>query len=239
MVLDVGGALLVGALMGAGAQMLWDPAGAAPGAPVQVAGAVLERSGSVRNDVVSAAAAGVVEVETVSCGSRRRASATLLSDRAGRVVLLTNAHVVRGAASAMVTVGTGIRVEAAVLGGVPGRDAALLDPSAVLDAGLSPLSVGPVAFTGDAVVVAGYPGGAFRVEGAPVEEVQRRAGYGSASDVLLIGAEAEGGHSGGAVLDPDGSVVGLVAARDPGTRRVVAYRIDDVLRPATAQGPAC
>jgi len=239
MVLDVGVALLVGALMGAGAQLLRDPAGAAPGAPVQVAGAVLERPTSVRDGVESAALAAVVEVETVSCGTRRQASATLVRDRTGRVVLLTNAHVVRGAATATVTVGTGVRVEAAVLDGVAGRDAALLDPVPVLDTGVLPLPVGPVTLAGDAVVVAGHPGGLLSVESAPVDEVQRRSGYGSTSDVLLVGAEAEGGHSGGAVLDPQGSVVGLIAARDPGTRRVVAYRIDDVLGPPSTTTPDC
>ena len=240
MVLDVCGALLVGALMGAGAQVLWDPAGAAPGAPVQVAGAVLDRPNPVRDDVVSAAAAAaVVEVETFGCGSRRRASATLLRDRSGRALLLTNAHVVRGAAVATVTFGSGTQLEVPVLGAVPGRDAALLDPAPVTDAGVTPLTIGATAALGDTVTVAGHPGGTLRVEAASVQEVQRRAGYGSASDVLLIGTEAEGGHSGGAVLDADGSVVGLVAARDPGTRRVVAYRIDDVLAPATVRMPAC
>ncbi len=105
---------------------------------------------------------------------------------------------------------------------------------------MSPLQIGAERRHGDAVIVAGHPGGRCCVSsGRRWHEVQRRAGYGSASDVLLVGTEAEEGHSGGAVLDPDGSVVGLVAARDPGTRRVVAYRIDDVLAPATVPTSAC
>ncbi len=79
----------------------------------------------------------------------------------------------------------------------------------------------------------------FRIEGAAVADVQRRAGWGSASEVLLVGARAHGGHSGGAVLDTSGRVVGLIAARDPGTGRVVAYRIDDLLSAQVGPPPGC
>jgi hypothetical protein len=88
-------------------------------------------------------------------------------------------------------------------------------------------------------VVAGHPGGSFRLDGALVADVQRRAAYGSASDVLLVGTAAEGGHSGGAVFDPAGAVVGLVAARDPGTGQVVAYRIGELLDASVGPLPGC
>jgi hypothetical protein len=62
-----------------------------------------------------------------------------------------------------------------------------------------------------------------------VASVEPRAAYDQTTEVLVISATAEGGHSGGAVLDEGGGVVGLIAARDPRTERVVAYRIEDLI----------
>lgn len=237
-VLEVGAALLVGALLGGGAHAWFSPAGAMAGAPAQVQGASLDRSVVVPDGLRSASGAAVVRVDTVGCGERRQGSATLVRDRAGRELLLTNAHVVRGAGSASVTL-DGAHIDVAVLGTVVGRDAALLDPRPVLDAGGVAAAVGVAVGPGDPVVVVGHPFGGFRVDGARVDQLDRRAAYGSASDVLLVGATADGGHSGGAVMDPSGAVVGLVAARDPATDRVVAYQIGDVLGEARGGVPSC
>ncbi len=160
-----------------------------------------------------------------------------MRDGSGRELLLTNAHVVRGAASVRVVLADGSDAELAVLGAVDGKDAALLDPSPLRGAATA-AALGPSVGLGDPVVVAGHPAGSFRLDASDVVDVQRRAAYGSASDVLLVGATAEGGHSGGAVMDAAGAVVGLVAARDPGTGRVVAYRIDELLDATLGALPA-
>ena len=232
-------ALVAGAVLGTGAHLWLVPAGAATAPPAQVAGATLQRSGAVPEVVTSVAPSSVLEVFVTSCGTSRQASATYLSDGAGGVLLLTNRHVVRGASGARVVLPDGATVELSVLGGVIGKDAALLDAQPLEDAGLSPAATGLPAGPEEPVVVAGHPGGSFRLDGTSVVDVQRRAAYGSASDVLLVGTAAEGGHSGGAVFDRRGAVVGLVAARDPGTSRVVAYRISDLLDAAVGPAPGC
>ena len=193
----------------------------------------------VPDAVTSIAPSSVLEVFVTSCGTSRQASATYVRDRGGSALLVTNRHVVRGASGARVVLPDGGTVELAVLGGVVGKDAALLDTAPLEAAGLAPAPAGRAVAPEDAVVVAGHPAGSFRLDGASVADVQRRAAYGSASDVLLVGAPAEGGHSGGAVFDAAGAVVGLVAARDPGTGQVVAYRIGELLDASMGPLPGC
>jgi S1-C subfamily serine protease len=239
MVLEVGVALLVGALLGTGMHLWLAPTGASATADVAVAGISVERPGGAGDEAAEAATEAVVRVDAAGCGGRRQGSATLLRDVAGREVLLTNAHVVRGASSVRVQLPGGERVEVAVLGGLVGKDAVLLDPVPLRRSGLAPAGQGGEVGRGDLVVVAGHPGGGFRVDVAAVVDRQRRVGYGSSSEVVLVGSLAEGGHSGGAVLDRAGRVVGLVAARDPGTGHVVAYQIDELLSAGEGPRPGC
>ncbi len=238
-VLEVAVALVVGVGMGTGAHLWLGSAGAATAPEAQVAGATLERTGEVPDGVTSVATAGVLRVQVTSCGTNRQASATYVRDRAGRELLLTNRHVVRGAATARVALPGGATVELAVLGGLVGKDAAVLDARPLRGTGATAAPQGPRVGPGDPVVVAGHPGGSFRLVAAAVEDVQRRAAHEGASDVLLVGATAEGGHSGGALLDPTGAVVGLVAARDPGSGAVVAYRIGELTAAAVEPRPGC
>ena len=75
---------------------------------------------------------------------------------------------------------------------------------------------------------------------ARVRSSELRSGYGGTAQVLLIDAPAEGGLSGGTVVDADtGDVVGLVAARDPSTGDVVAYPLHEVLGRSTVPTPGC
>jgi S1-C subfamily serine protease len=239
MVLEVGVALLAGALLGTGMHLWLAPTGASATAPVEVAGVSVERRGGMTPEVVESASSTVVHVEASGCGGGRQGSATFVRDESGREVLLTNAHVVRGASSVSVVLGDGERVELSVLGGLVGKDAALLDPEPLRRAGVTPASQGGEVVRADVVAVVGHPAGEFRFDDAAVVDVQRRTGYGSSSEVLLVGAPVEGGHSGGAVMDPQGRVVGLVAARDPATGRAVAYRIDELLSAAEGARPGC
>lgn len=228
-VLEVGLAVLVGVGLGTGAHAWLGPEGGASPAPVEVAGASVERLGMVPDAVTAAASAAVLEVHAEGCGSRRQASATLVADPGGDVRLLTNAHVVRGASSVRAVLPDGDSVELDVLGALVDRDAALLDTEPLHDrSALAARASASQDAMGTAVVVAGHPAGAFRLVATTVVDVQRRAGYGGVTDVLLADTPAEGGHSGGALLDASGAVVGLVAARDPSTGRVVAYDLDDL-----------
>lgn len=238
-VLEVGLALIAGAVLGTGAHLWLGPAGAASSPSVQVAGTSVERGGAVAEGVVVAASDAVVEVHAVGCGSRRQGSATFLRDRSGRAILVTNAHVARGADTVSAVLPDGAVVRLAVLSGVSGRDAVVLDAEPLAGTGLEPAPVGGAVDRGASVIVAGHPSGTFRVDATAVTDVQRRAGYGGASDVMLVGVAARGGHSGGAVMDASGAVVGLVAARDPSTGSVVAYRIADVLDAPRADLPGC
>lgn len=234
------GAVLLGVAIGIGAHLWLGPAGAATPAPVaEVAGASLDRSAAAPPAVADAARGAVVEVRARGCGARRQASAVVTLDRDGRPVVLTNRHVVKGASRVQVVLPGGRTEEVAVLGGLAGRDAALLDPTPLLAGGVEPLEPGAPAGVGDAVVVAGHPAGEFRVDATVVADAQRRAAYGGSSEVLLAASAAEGGHSGGAVLDGEGALVGLVAARDPGTGRAVAYRLEELLGVPLTPSPGC
>ncbi len=226
--LEVMLALLVGGVVGSGAHVLL-AAPAASGAPVEVAGASASRGES----------AAVVTLHAAGCGVSRQGSGVLVSAGDGSVQLVTNAHVVAGATTVRAVLADSTEVELAVLGAVRGRDAARIDPSGLLAAGAQPIEVGEPADPGDPVRVVGYPAGEFSAVTAAVQDAQVRAGYGSAVEVLLVGSQARGGHSGGAVLDSHGLLVGLVAARDPGTGRVVAYRIGDLLSQELDGPPVC
>ncbi len=230
-------ALLVGAVVGTGAHALWGTPSAA-GAPVQVAGATMSREG-VESDDVQRFAGSVVALHASGCGVTRQGTGVLVRDVDGSVHLVSNAHVVAGSTTVRAVFADGTALDVAVLGSVRGRDAALMDPDGLLDAGAEPIDIGAVAGVGDRVSVVGFPAGQFRAEVADVQDEQLRAGYGSAAEVLLVGVAAEGGHSGGAVLDSSGDLVGLIAARDPGSGRIVAYRIGDVLGEPLGGMPRC
>lgn len=238
--IEVCTAIVLGVALGTVAHLAWGP-GDASGAPAQVAGISVERGGTLgpAAGVEQAAASAVVEVHADGCGGQRQGSATLVRPSSGEVLLLTNAHVVRGATRVSVDLPGGGTAGVDVLGALRGRDAALLDPEPLLEAGLVPARQGVGAAPGSLVVVAGFPAGSFDMRDAAVVDVQRRAGHGGASDVLLVGATAVGGHSGGAVLDPGGSVVGLIVARDPSTRDVVAYPVGALVDRSVDSPPGC
>jgi len=208
------------------------------GPPAEVAAARLEREGDVGSGPVAAAEGAVLLVESGGCGEARQASATVLR-HGGRTLVLTNAHVVVGSGTVTVTLPGGDVVAATVLGAVPGRDAAVLELPEEAAGSVEPLEVGVPVPPGSPVAVAGHPAGRPRVQGGTVVSVERRAGYGSSSDVLIVDVAVSGGSSGGALLDHDGRVVGLVAAKDPGTGAAVAYPIAEVLGRGSGPIPTC
>ncbi len=228
-------AVLLGAVLGVGAHSLLPASGAtsldaptswAAAPSVEVPGRPPPRDATLR-------------VEAVGCGEHRTATATVIGDPDSQLVL-TNVHVARGAGTLQVHRDDGTVGTATVLGAVAGRDAALLRLDDAHPAPDAPPAARTAADVGDEVVVVGYPGGR-RVElTARVRSSELRSGYGGTAQVLLIDAPAEGGLSGGTVVDADtGDVVGLVAARDPSTGDVVAYPLHEVLGRSTVPTPGC
>ncbi|CAN5579869.1 hypothetical protein BH10ACT3_BH10ACT3_01780 [soil metagenome] len=218
-----------------------------PAAPwAQVAGASLVR-GQDETDTAAPVPdgelpSGVFIVHAQGCGEMRQATATLVQQPGGPL-LVTNAHLVRGAGSVEVEDPDGDSWTATVVGLVSGRDVAILRPDGgesesepLLDRAMS---TGASAQTADPVWVYGYPDGEAAALPGHVLGLEPRSGYGGTTDMLIVDAPAHGGVSGGAVLDSNGSVVGLVAARDPDSGLVVAYPIDAALTGSLVRSSSC
>jgi S1-C subfamily serine protease len=241
--LEVAIALVVGVLLGVGAHALTSTAHADAAVGTEVAGISLERSVGIDDQVADLAARAVLRVDAVGCGEQRQASATLVRADDGRVLMLTNAHVVKGSGTVEVQVGDGTVVSVPVLGALAGRDAVLLDADALLaevgDDVASPAAAGGEVALGAPLAVAGYPGGSARVDATYLADVQRRVADGVASEVMLTGSTVIGGSSGGAVMDDQGRVVGLVAARDRSTGQAVAHPLAGLLDASLVAPPGC
>lgn len=230
--------MVIGSMLG----LLLHTLGVGASAPrepgVEVAGALLSRTDDVGPPALDALRRGVLRVEAAGCGDVRQASATVVN-AGGEIVVLTNAHVVRGSGTVTLRAADGTPLAARVLGSVAGRDAALLAVDAPLPDAVEPLDQGPEPGAGDRLVVAGHPADVPTAAGGTVVSRERRAGYGGSSDVLVVDTPVDGGSSGGAVLDEQGRVVGLVAAKDPGSGFAVAYPIGDVLGLGLGAVPTC
>lgn len=241
-------AVALGAVLGVALHAMGVGAAQSGEVPVAVAAAQVLRGAGVGDGPVAALEHGVLRVDAQACGEERQGSATVLRD-GQRVVVLTNAHVVRGAGTVVLTSPAGAEVTAEVLGSVPGRDAVQLGPlsgsgpagAELIDGleGIVPLTPTTVPAIGETVAVAGHPNATARVDAGRLVSIDRRAGFGGASDVLLVDVPVRGGSSGGAVLDAEGRVIGLVAAKDPSTGAAVAYPIAEVLGRGLGPTPTC
>lgn len=150
----------------------------------------------------------------------------------GRVV--TNAHVVAGAASIVVRNGDDID-RATLVAFDPERDLAVLD---VTDLGAPPLDIGADLGPGEQAYAAGYPGnGPFTVSPQRVRDQLAARGtdiYQSSiveREIYSLRGTIRPGNSGGPLLDSAGDVVGVVFARstiDPETGYALTL---DELRP--------
>ena len=220
-------AVVAALCVAAGLTMWWSSGDRAPGAfPVaSVQGAQADRSTSVDPGLAQVVRSSVMLVDSTGCGESRQGTTTVIDQPDGPVAL-TNQHVVAGTDVAEFSDVDGSSVDVPVRHRVSDRDAVQLDPGALLDAGVVPLTVGPRPIVGSAVMVAGFPSGGFQARTGHIERVERRHGYGGTVDMLIIDIEAIPGISGGVVVDGDGRAVGLVAARDPETGDTVAYPLD-------------
>lgn len=229
--LGVVGAVVVALALGTVAhELAWSATSVDDGAVgVEVLGAVLDAdpAGPDLAEVERRARAAVLAVEVEACGSRRRASATLVHGPGAAARVVTNVHVVRGASNVhLADESDGARRgHARVDGRWPGRDLAQLDAEHADDLAGRALPVGPDPRVGDRVVVVGHPDGHQRARTGVVRSVEPRRTDGATSAAVVVTTPASGGHSGGAVVDTHGRLVGIVAARDPRTGETVAHPV--------------
>jgi S1-C subfamily serine protease len=139
-------------------------------------------------------------------------------------VIVTNAHVVAGVDQPTVHTPKGQRLRAQVVVFDPNRDLAVL---AVNGLGEDPLPVGS-AQVGDTGAVFGHPGGQIELEVSPARVEERVNALGRnlydsqliRRDVLVLSASLMPGDSGGALVNSEGTVVGVafaIAPDDPTT----------------------
>jgi S1-C subfamily serine protease len=127
--------------------------------------------------------------------------------------ILTNAHVVEGAKTVTVQLGSGSEQNAQVVGSDPSSDIALLKVDNT--EGASPLPLGDSARVqvGDPVVAIGNPFALDRtvtsgIVSALQRQIQAPNGF-SISDVIQTDAAINPGNSGGPLINGDGQVIGI------------------------------
>jgi S1-C subfamily serine protease len=166
--------------------------------------------------VLAEASGSIVKItgEAEACGRGQEGSGFVVVTH--RVV--TNAHVVAGMSAPQVQIaGTGRQYQAKVVLFDAQRDIAVL---AVPRLPAPALDLGDDLARGDDAVVAGFPrDGPFTASAARVRSVVQAGGediYGRSGvvrEVYQVYAEVQPGNSGGPLLAPDGSVVGIVFAK--------------------------
>ncbi len=174
-------------------------------------------------DLVERLLAATVRIRGLDCMRAQVGSGFLIDG--GLVV--TSAHVVAGIASPVVTTGMG-EMATRVVGFDPVADLAVLEP--VDDRALpAPIELGEaVAGSVGAILVhdedgpRAVPMGIHRRIRATGADVYGRPASGR--DALVLAASVETGHSGAAVVDGDGRVVGITFSRVRGGRPV-AYAV--------------
>jgi S1-C subfamily serine protease len=175
-------------------------------------------------EVLERVAASTVRVEGEACGRLQEGSGWV----AAPGVVVTNAHVVAGEDATVVFPEGGDEEDATVVAFDPARDLAVLTAPG-LDA--PPLTlVDPE--RGDIGAVLGHPGGG-PLEVSPFEVVDQVEAQGrdlydertTLRSVLVLAAELAPGDSGGALVDPTGSVIGVAFAIAP-DRSGTAYALD-------------
>jgi S1-C subfamily serine protease len=197
----------------------------------------------LKDPAVRAAWGSLVKVEGIApdCGTQVDGSGFVYApDR-----VMTNAHVVAGVASPGVLVrGSGRVWPARVVYLDPVVDVAVLDVPG-LDA--PALRFSTTAQRGDAVVVAGFPGGgaltasAARIRGRISARGMDIYGHGQVTrDVYAVRGTIRPGNSGGPLLSPDGQVDGVVFASsvdDPDTGyALTADQVSTAAREGAASG---
>src|SRR5947207_8173514 len=188
------------------------------------------------NQIYRASAPGVVHIETTlkvqqssqpffgnpfgtTTQTERALGSGFVVDRAGHIV--TNYHVVRGAATIQVSFSNNERYRAKLVGSDPSTDIAVLKvdvPASALKA--LPLGNSDAVHVGDQVIAIGNPFGLDRsVTAGIVSAVQRRIEAPndlSIAHVIQTDAALNHGNSGGPLLNAQGEVVGVNAQIETG-----------------------
>ena len=149
-----------------------------------------------------------LRVRTVTCGGAVALGSGFAIDEN---VIVTNRHVVEDAAQVTVNTWDGESIEAVQPEIGFYTDLALVEVASPLPAVGRLSEIDPQA--GDEVLVVGFPeGGPLQMTTGKVIDYVREPGLGSYGNVLRITAEVAHGNSGGPLLAPDGSIVGVVYA---------------------------
>jgi S1-C subfamily serine protease len=160
------------------------------------------------------AGGSVVKITALGCGDEQEGSGFVTTG--GLVV--TNAHVVAGTSTISVATRVGTSTSATVIAFDPELDLAILRTAPL---GVPDLTIASNFISrGDPAVVLGYPGGGpFTADGAGVLsrfEAQGRDIYDESVTnriVYEIDSIVRPGNSGGPLVSPDGTVVGVVFSR--------------------------
>ena len=193
--------------------------------------------------VTARVAASTVRVEGQACNRLQEGSGFA----AAPGLILTNAHVVAGepAGATSVLLPSGVRLAASVVLYDPNRDLALLMVPGLEQTPLH-LATGTVGTTG---AVFGHPGGqiALKVQPARIAEEVPATGrdlydrHNTSRDVFVLAASLQPGDSGGALVDPQGNVVGVafaIALDRSGTAYALTSReIDEALASPRSDQP--
>ncbi len=162
-------------------------------------------SGISLPDMLENAQLSIVEINTLTSSG----TGFIVSDEG---LVVTNRHVVQGADSVNLRVGTGRQYSAQVIGGHPSRDIAYLMIEA--DGDFVPMSLGDsdTVRVGETVIVIGFPiasslGSEPTVSRGIVSARRDDDGF------LQTDAPVNPGNSGGPMLDPFGNVIGVVVSR--------------------------
>lgn len=191
-----------------------DPADPTPAPPSATASPTLDVG-------LSAVEQAAVRVRNVACAGVGSGSGFALEED----LLVTNAHVVEGASALQLNTydGREIEVDASAVATV--ADLALVRTAQPLPAVLPVAQSDPA--EGDAVSVAGYPGGGplRTASGTVLGYTEDQLGV-NADEVLATDVEVAPGSSGSAVVDVDGAVVGVIyAAGDRGQAYAVPVSV--------------
>lgn len=177
--------------------------------------------------VISRVTASTVRVEGQACNRLQDGSGFAVADN----TIVTNAHVVAGERKTFVFRPDGARLAANVVMFDSDRDLAVLD---VPHLDQAPLPV-DTAEVGDQGAVFGHPGGVSEVVVSPAAIGQQVQAVGrdlydthqTKRDVFILASALRPGDSGGALVNRNGSVVGVafaIAPDRPGTSYALTYK---------------
>ena len=168
--------------------------------------------------VIRQARKGVVRINVQACGDGGNGSGFVI----GPGLVATAAHVVRGASRIQLEPEGGAAVTATVIGSSDGEDLALLRADGPVDA-QTLLFAGTDPDIGEEVIALGYPLGLpfTATQGAITGEGRELTVDGTDyTGLFQTDAAVNPGNSGGAIIDAQGRVVGVVVAGGDGTEGI-------------------